>query len=134
MTALPPEKFTNITNELARERNRAAAERTLNAWLGTCLNLIGLGLAVDQILRSLQQRFPTMNPALTQDTASLIGMGVISLGLLLLGFALIQHRLEISSIERHNYLLSSVYALNRLVVPAILLLGVAGLGVILFLL
>jgi putative membrane protein len=133
MTALPPEKFTNITNELAKERNRAAAERTLNAWLGTCLSLIGLGFAVDQIVRSLQQRFPAMNPALTQDTASLIGLGVIGLGLLLLGFALIQHRLEISSIERHHYLLSSVYALNRLVVPAILLLGVAGLGVILFL-
>jgi uncharacterized membrane protein YidH (DUF202 family) len=95
--------------------------------------LIGLGFAVDQIVRSLQQRFPAMNPALTQDTASLIGLGVIGLGLLLLGFALIQHRLEISSIERHHYLLSSVYALNRLVVPAILLLGVAGLGVILFL-
>lgn len=130
---MPPENFTNITNELAKERNRAAAERTLNAWLGTCLSLIGLGFAVDQIVRSLQQRFPAMNPALTQETASLIGMGVIGLGLLLLGFALIQHRLEISSVERHNYLLSSVYALNRLVVPAILLLGVAGLGVILFL-
>ncbi len=130
---MPPENFTNITNELAKERNRAAAERTLNAWLGTCLSLIGLGFAVDQIVRSLQQRFPAMNPALTQETASLIGMGVIGLGLLLLGFALIQHRLEISSVERHNYLLSSVYALNRLVVPTILLLGVAGLGVILFL-
>jgi len=130
---LPPEDAINTTNELARERNRAAAERTLNAWLGTCLSLIGLGLAVDQIFFSLRQRFPASNPAITQETASLIGLGFVSLGLLLLGFALIQHRLEISSMERHNYLLSSVYALNRLVVPAILLLGMAGLGVILFL-
>lgn len=130
---MPPEDAINTTNELARERNRAAAERTLNAWLGTCLSLIGLGLAVDQIFYSLRLRFPAMNPAITQETASLIGLGFVALGLLLLGFALIQHRLEISSVERHNYLLSSVYALNRLVVPAILLLGVAGLGVILFL-
>lgn len=130
---MPPEDAINTTNELARERNRAAAERTLNAWLGTCLSLIGLGLAVDQIFFSLRQRFPASNPAITQETASLIGLGFVSLGLLLLGFALIQHRLEISSMERHNYLLSSVYALNRLVVPAILLLGMAGLGVILFL-
>jgi putative membrane protein len=130
---LPPEDAINITNELARERNRAAAERTLNAWLGTCLSLIGLGLAVDQIFRSLRQRFPAINPAITQETASLIGLGFVTLGLLLLGFALIQHRLEISRMEGHHYLLASVYALNRLVVPAILLLGMAGLGVILLL-
>jgi putative membrane protein len=130
---LPPEDAVNTTNELARERNRAAAERTLNAWLGTCLSLIGLGLAVDQIFRSLRLRFPAINPAITQQTASLIGLGFVTLGLLLLGFALIQHWLEISRMERHHYLLSSVYALNRLVVPAILLLGMAGLGVILLL-
>ncbi len=130
---MPPEDAVNTTNELARERNRAAAERTLNAWLGTCLSLIGLGLAVDQIFRSLRLRFPAINPAITQQTASLIGLGFVTLGLLLLGFALIQHWLEISRMERHHYLLSSVYALNRLVVPAILLLGMAGLGVILLL-
>ncbi len=122
ITKLPPEDAINTTNELARERNRAAAERTLNAWLGTCLSLIGL-----------RQRLPAINPAITQETASLIGLGFVTLGLLLLGFALIQHRLEISRMEGHHYLLSSVYALNRLVVPAILLLGMAGLGVILLL-
>jgi putative membrane protein len=130
---LPPEHAINTTNELARERNRAATERTLNAWLSTCLSLIGLGLAVDQIFYSLRQRFPAINPAITQEIASLIGLGFVTLGLLLLGIALIQHWLEISSLEQDHYLLSSVYALNRLVVPAILLLGMAGLGVIVFL-
>ncbi len=124
-----PEQSINTTNELAKERNRAAAERTLNAWLGNCLGLIGLGIAVDQIFSHLRQRFPAIDPAITKQTASLIGLGFVGLGLLLLGFALVQHRLEIDSIEHHDYLGLSVNALNRVVVPAILLLGMAGLVV-----
>ena len=130
-----PEQSINTTNELAKERHRAAAERTLNAWLGNCLGLIGLGIAVDQIFRSLRQRFPALDPAITKQTASLIGLGFVGLGLLLLGFALIQHRIEIDSIEHHHDdLRSSANALNRVVVPGILLLAMAGLVVTLLLL
>jgi putative membrane protein len=42
------------TNELAKERNRAAAERTMNSWIGNCLGLIGVGVAFDQINQSLR--------------------------------------------------------------------------------
>ncbi|MFQ4135943.1 YidH family protein [Nodosilinea sp. PGN35] len=123
----------NITNELAKERNRAAAERTINAWLGICLNLIGFGIAFDQIFRSLRRRFPDMSPAITRETATLIGMGFIGVGLVLLGIGLIQHQLAIKSIRNPDYLMLSVKELNQIVVSGIVIFGIAGLVTILFL-
>lgn len=122
----------NPTNELAKERNRAAAERTINAWLGVCLSLIGFGVAFDQIFRSLRQRFPDLDPVITRETATLIGMGFVGVGLVVLGFALVQHRLAVKSIERQDYLLLSTRLLNRVVVTAIVLVGVSGLVITLF--
>jgi putative membrane protein len=133
MTDSIPQKPINTTNELAKERNRAAAERTINAWLGICLSLIGFGIAFDQIFRSLPQRFPITELAITKETATLIGMGFVGLGLVMLGIALIQHRLAIKSIERPDYLMLSVRTLNGVVVVGIVILGMAGLLATLFL-
>jgi uncharacterized membrane protein YidH (DUF202 family) len=36
----------NLTNELAKERNRAAYDRTLMAWIRTAISLIGFGFAI----------------------------------------------------------------------------------------
>jgi putative membrane protein len=133
MTDAVQQKPINPTNELAKERNRAAAERTINSWLGICLSLIGFGIAFDQIFRSLRRRFPTIEPAITKETATLVGMGFVGVGLALLGIALIQHRLAIKSIERPDYLMLSVKSFNRVVVVGIVILGMAGLVTILFL-
>lgn len=134
MSASQPQKLFGTTNELAKERNRAAAERTLNAWIGSCLSLIGIGVAVDQTTDSLQQRFPGSDPATAQLTAQIIGLVLVGIGLGLLIVALIQHRLEIKTIERDDYVLLSVSELNRFVVTAIVLLGIVGFFTILFLL
>ena len=40
---------SNIANELARERNREAAERTLMAWIRTALALIGFGFGIGKL-------------------------------------------------------------------------------------
>ena len=40
----------NIATELAKERNRAAADRTLNSWIRTSLALIGFGFGLSKIL------------------------------------------------------------------------------------
>ena len=39
----------NLANELARERNREAAERTLMAWIRTALALIGFGFGIGKL-------------------------------------------------------------------------------------
>lgn len=134
MNTPQPQKLFGTTNELAKERNRAAAERTINVWIGNCLTFIGLGLAMDQISRSLRQRFPDGDPLITEAVAHITSMTFVGVGLALLAIALIQHRLEIKTIEREDYVLLSVSALNRFVVAGIILTGILGFFIILFLL
>ena len=133
MSAPQPQKLFGTTNELAKERNRAAAQRTINAWIGNCLSFIGIGVAIDQISRALRQRFPDGDPLMTETAAHVTSMMFIGVGLALLFLALMQHQLEIKSIEREDYVLLSVKALNRIVVAAILLTGFLGFFTILFL-
>lgn len=118
----------NTTNELARERNRAAAERTLNAWTGVCLSLIGFGVAFEQITRSLQRQAASIANRVV-PTPALVGLGFVGIGLLLLGLALVQHQLTLAALEQQDYGLLSVKTLNRWAVVTIVLAGLAGLGV-----
>jgi len=118
---------------LAKERNRAAAQRTMNTWIGNCLRFIGIGVAIEQISRSLRQRFPDGDPLMTATVAQITSLVFIGVGLVLLLLALMQHRLVIKSIEREDYVLLSVNALNRIVVAAILLTGFLGFFAILLL-
>lgn len=134
MSASQPQKLFGTTNELAKERNRAAAERTINAWLSQCLTLIGFGVALDQISRSLRQRFPDADPLMTEAATHLTSQSLIGVGLVLLAIALVQHRIEIKTIEQADYIRLSINALNRVVVTAILLMGFSSMFAILFLL
>lgn len=132
MSDSSPPTGVNTTNELARERNRAAAERTLNAWTGICLSLIGFGVAFEQITRSLrQQAAPVVGRAVPNP--ALVGLGFVGMGLLLLGLALVQHRLTLAALEQQDYVLLSVRALNRWAGVTIVLAGLTGLGVTLLL-
>lgn len=133
MSGAQPQRLFGTNNELAKERNRAAAERTINAWIGNCLSFIGIGVAIDQISRSLQQRFPEADPLTTETVTHITSLVFVGAGLLLLLLALMQHRLALKTIEREDYVMLSVKALNRIVVSAILLTGLLGFFMILFL-
>jgi putative membrane protein len=71
---------------------------------------------------------------MAEDVAHIVGLTFVGVGIVLLVFALLQHRLEIKTIEREDYVLLSISALNRIVVAAIVLLGFSGFFVTLFLL
>jgi putative membrane protein len=134
MSSSPSPRLFGTTNELAKERNRAAAERTINAWIGNCLALMGVGVAFDQINQSLRQRFPNTSYAVGETVAHIVGLTFVGVSIVLLIIALIQHRLAIKAIEREDYVLLSVSALNRIVVSAILLVGFLGFFITIFLL
>jgi len=72
-------KKTNTTNELARERNRAAADRTLMAWIRTTLAMISFGFGVGKVYDVLED----YNPEQFYDpihSAQIVGEALIVLG------------------------------------------------------
>ena len=76
-------KKTSTADELARERNRAAADRTLMAWIRTALSLIAFGFSIGKISEYLQK----VNPERVLDSinsAQIFGEAFISLGVLAL--------------------------------------------------
>ncbi|NEQ43948.1 MAG: DUF202 domain-containing protein [Leptolyngbya sp. SIOISBB] len=130
MSPSQPPKLFGTNNELAKERNRAAAERTMNAWIGQSLTLIGFGVAIDRVYQGVHQQLPDTDPLLREALTHTISIAFIAMGTLLLALALVQHRLEIKSIEREDYVLQSVSMLNRFVVSGVIVSGVLGLVVI----
>ena len=102
--------------------------------MGHCLTVIGIGLAVDQIFRSFQQRFPDRDPFMTEKVAEITSLTFVGFGLFLLAIALIQHRVVIKSVLREDYTALPISTLNRVVVTGIVVTGVLGFFIIVFLL
>jgi putative membrane protein len=116
-------KKISITNELARERNRAAADRTLMAWIRTALAMIGFGFGVGKLYDALEKA----NPERVTDplhSAQIVGEALIALGVLGLFAAVIQHWQALKKIEDEQYIYRPSRALALIVASLLLLIGV----------
>jgi putative membrane protein len=72
-------------------RTRLALERTMMAWQRTGVALIGFGFAIVQYLQHLQQ-VPGSRSAYLPDAPQLLGLALISCGILALVISLWQYR------------------------------------------
>jgi putative membrane protein len=97
-------RSTNDTTELAKERNRQAAERTLTSWIQNSLGLIGFGAAFQSIFNALNQSFPQNSPVINMQIAYAVGLSAIGLGIFLLIPVIIPYRNYIKSLEQDNFL------------------------------
>ena len=116
------QKPTNINTELARERNRAAAERTLMAWIRTCLSLISFGFGIDRIFYAIEKTSvgENIDPF---HLSRIVGLAFISIGTGTMMLAAIEHRRELKRILEDNYLYSHRTSLSFVVSMCLVLVG-----------
>ncbi len=90
----------NSATELAKERNRAAAERTLMAWIRTALALIGFGFGIDRIVAAIHQNLgDSVNPL---RLTRILGLSFVALGTFALLSAALDHNHQLQRIQRND--------------------------------
>jgi putative membrane protein len=121
MSSHPETPPYNLNNELAKERNREAAERTLMAWIRTCLSMISFGFGIDKIVGALA-RNRLGSQAHADLSVRLICISFILLGLFALFAAVREHQVTLKLIRRDDYLYSPPRSIG--IATAIALIGI----------
>jgi len=117
----PPSPAT----ELAKERNRAAAERTLMAWIRTALALIGFGFGIDRIVTAIYQELgDAVNPV---RLTRILGLSFIALGTVAMLIAALDHRYQLRRIQRNDLVYVSRHSPSLGVAYVLALLGAVAL-------
>ena len=118
-------KKPSTTDELARERNRAAADRTLMAWIRTALSLIAFGFSIGKIYDYLEKTNPerALDPI---NSARIFGEAFISLGVFGLIAAIVQHRRIVKRIKHGEFVYTEHLPLAMITAIILLLIGIFG--------
>lgn len=120
--ALPESQSYNLNNELAKERTRAAADRTLMAWIRTSLSLIGFGFGIPTIVRTLEttRLGAHIDP---HRFTNLVGLSFIGIGMFAITAALKEHRRMLKRIQSDHFMYESSKT-AEIVGMALLLVGI----------
>lgn len=118
-------KKISTTNELARERNRAAADRTLMAWIRTALSLIAFGFSIGKLAEYLKKANPehVLDPI---NSAQIFGEAFIALGIFGLIAAIVQYRGILKKIKQGEYVYTEPLPLTMITAIILLLIGMFG--------
>jgi putative membrane protein len=126
MPADENEVKTNLANELAKERNRAAYDRTLMAWIRTAISLIGFGFAIAKSYEYIQtEEMETTGRFIDQIHAPLwFGMSFIVLGMVCILGGVIQYRAVMKQIQSDRFTYDEPRPLAKFIALCLLIIGV----------
>lgn len=125
-----PNHQTSVVNELARERNREAADRTLLAWIRTSLAMISLGFAIERLGQAalmMDGRLANFSPLKSR----VFGSALIVLGIAATLVGMWEHRHVLAAIKNVDYRYDDRPAVARWMGMGIVCVGLAALAVIL---
>ena len=127
------EKIVNLTNELAKERNREAADRTLMAWVRTSISLFGFGFAIAKSYEYIETDYmeETGRVLDTLHTPLIFGIGFIVLGMVGIFAGVIQYGRILKRIKSDQFTYIEPWPLPKIVAVLLLLIGMFGLAAIL---
>jgi putative membrane protein len=115
----------STTDELARERNRAAADRTLMAWIRTSIAMIGFGFGIGKITDTMEKA----NASTYADpihSAQIFGEALITLGVVSLLAAVVQYWRIVKRIDSEQFVYTQSRALPMMTAISLLLIGLFG--------
>lgn len=122
---------TSIANELAKERNREAADRTLMAWIRTALSLIGFGFGIGKLgsyieAAGIRTRLDPIH------TTVIFGASFIVVGILGLLAAVVQHVRILNRLAQPDFAYGAMRPIAMVVAALLFFIGVFGLLAILW--
>jgi putative membrane protein len=117
----------NLTNELARQRNRDAAERTLMAWIRTCLSLISFGFGLDKIVAAIDRATGDPGP---RPGVITVAMAFVFTGILAMAAATVQHNRELRRLSRQDYVYAESPRIAAATATLITLIGILAMAIL----
>jgi putative membrane protein len=119
----------SLTDELAKQRNRDAAERTLMAWIRTCLSLISFSFGLDKIVAAIRSRAGGRMHA--EWGVRLIAIAFILTGVVAMVAATRQHGRSLRRLLRDNFTYTQEPSIATATAMMISFIGAAALGLLL---
>nr|MDZ8058510.1 DUF202 domain-containing protein [Nostoc sp. EkiNYC01] len=115
--------------ELAKYRSRAAADRTLMAWIRTCLSLIGFGFGIPTIVSAIEKTRLShhLNPV---RFSVIVGLSFIGTGILGMVLGLREHYRLLKQIQNNRYTYETSHSAEMIGVALLIIGLVSFIGVL----
>ncbi|MFZ0240938.1 MAG: DUF202 domain-containing protein [Desulfobacterales bacterium] len=130
----PNDDNKSLTNELAKERNREAVDRTLMAWIRTAISLIGFGFAIAQSYQFLESDYVQKTGRVLDSlhTPFIFGISFMVLGILGMIAGVIQYNRILDRIQSDRFIYIRPWALPKIMAILLVIIGVFGILAIIF--
>ena len=120
----------SLADELARQRNRDAAERTLMAWIRTCLSLISFGFGLDKIVSAIRSQ-AAGGPAQGHWGVQLISLAFVGTGVVAMLAATVQHKRNLKRLLREEFTYRDEASIAQATALMLSLIGMAAIVLLL---